>query len=72
MSALSGSSTGAPGDRFDDAAFCDPATRAAVKRLHELVSKGDELANLLVYFGEMVAGHRVDLLAGPLGHVLQR
>jgi hypothetical protein len=61
-----------PGDRFDDPAFRDPATSAAVKYLREFVSKGLERANLLVDLSKVLPGHCVDFLAGPLGHVLQR
>src|SRR5580704_12506239 len=51
------SSIGLPCDRFDDMAFRNPATGAAVKCLREFVSKGLECANLPVDLSKMVAGH---------------
>jgi hypothetical protein len=50
-----------PGDRFDETAF--PATGAAVKSMHELVSKGHERACLCVGLSKMVAGHCINFLA---------
>jgi hypothetical protein len=41
--ASAASSTGWPGNRFDDAAFRDSGTGATVKRLHQLISNGLEL-----------------------------
>jgi hypothetical protein len=59
-------------DRIDDAAFGDAAAGAAVERARELFAKRFEPANFCVDLGQMIAGHRVDLRAGPLRHILQR